>query len=129
MRPLTKYALFILALIVAAQYVGVPSISEKLIALDGTAVLVVHESGQPLGKEQQAVLTGTVWQQAVWDAAGQWRVFDRTSEFVSETDPWKSAIDKVTEVPWLVISSDKGSFSGPLPADNQAMLAKVKEYQ
>jgi hypothetical protein len=86
MRPLTKYALFILALIVAAQYVGVPSISEKLIALDGTAVLVVHESGQPLGKEQQAVLTGTVWQQAVWDAAGQWRVLtERLNSLVKRT--------------------------------------------
>ena len=131
MRPGTKPLLYVLAALIASQYAGIEGcdlplpIRERAIGVPGLAVLVVYESGQTLPKEQQAILTSTQWTALV----PNWRVLDQNSEFATDS-PWKTAMQRPrASLPWLIVSSDKGSYEGPLPADNAAMLAKVQEYQ
>jgi hypothetical protein len=133
MRSGTKPALYLLAALVAAQLAGVegcdislPS-GERAIDVPGLAVLIVYESGQTLPKEQQAILTSAQWTALV--PPGNYRVLDQNSEFATDS-PWKTAMQRPrTQLPHLIVSSDKGNYEGPLPADTAAMVAKVQEYQ
>lgn len=137
MKPGTRPALILLAFLLAVQFAGskgcegLPDLlpSERLIAVDGLAVLVVYESSEvaDLSKEQSAILTGTEWRKAVTDAGGQFRVFDQDTEFVNDTDPYFAAIAVTGDLPRVVISND-GGYRGPLPKDNAAMTALVKEW-
>lgn len=138
MKPGTRPALILLAFLLAVQFAGskgcdisIPDLVPKdaPIAVDGLAVLVVYESSKvsELPKEQLAILTGTEWREAVIAAGGQFRVFDKDTDFVDPASPWKPAIEASADVPGVVVSN-KGGYAGPLPKDNAAMTVLVKEW-
>lgn len=131
-KPLLALALILVAASVSQQRgCDLPDLSPTPppIALDIPAVLVVYESGTPLSMQQQAITTGTVWQQYVLGVGGDARIHDQHTDFVKADDPYKAAIDASDKIPRVVISvPGKGGTTVPLPEDNDAMLALIKEW-
>lgn len=122
-----KFSLLLIAVVVALLAVreeGTPS-TDKLIDLEGTAVLIVEETDQraALPTPQQNILLGEAWTSLLPD--GNWRVWDKDIEFTGNS-PFKEAFERPREsLPWLIVSGKK-NYEGPLPTTVEAMTRLVE---
>ena len=109
------------------------------IPVDGFRVLVVYESAElpKLPPQQQAVL----YAKSVRDyldakcAVGadgktrEWRMWDKDSDASGEAKHWQDALKRERKsVPWIIVSTGKGGYEGPLPASVAETLALMKKH-
>ena len=58
-----------------------------------------------------------------------WRVIDPDASFSSEEQRWKDAAQRPRKnIPWLIISTGKTGFEGPLPANVEDTLKLLKKF-
>lgn len=59
-----------------------------------------------------------------------WRIWDRDTDVSGCNTELCEMLKKErgAELPWLILSNDKSSFSGPLPADVEKFLGLVRKY-
>ncbi len=112
---------------------------KPLIPGDGFRVLVVYETGkvQSLPKEQSSVLFARsvrdyLDQKCVAGRDGvtrEWRIWDQDVDTLNETASWQAAMKRDRKsIPWIVISTGKTGYEGPLPANVTDMLKLLKKY-
>lgn len=104
--------------------------SPSPIPSDRLRVLAVYESAATLTDQQTGVLRSVLIQEAVKQAGGEWRVWDKDINVdVPGVDPfWVAAMKRArTSLPWVILSSPKGFYEGPLPASVNEMIALVKK--
>jgi hypothetical protein len=60
----------------------------------------------------------------------EWRVVDKDSPAVANAGVWPKALErtKAKPVPWLLISTGKVGFEGPLPESKADAMALIKRY-
>lgn len=116
-----------------------PKPKEQFIDLPGTAVLIVYESktSTELPKGQQSIIFGKKVRDWLRDnclkdqgnSNGAFRIYDKDIAMDGESDAWKNAMKRKRDsVPWLVISTPKGSWEGPLPKDEDEMLTRLNSH-
>lgn len=101
-----------------------PIPSEKL------RVLCIWESAKTLPAAQTGVLNSTIWKADVAALGGDERVFDKDTDLAGPgiAPFWNQAIKRArTGLPWVVMSSPKGFYEGPLPATVAEMQALIKK--
>lgn len=109
------------------------------IPVAGNRVLIVYETGE-LGKlspQQLNILYAAPVRTAlnnfaVFDAAAkqkEWRIWDKDVDTSAESKLWQDAM-KIprTQVPWVIISTGKSGFSGPLPSSVDEFMALLNKY-
>lgn len=102
----------------------------------GLHALVVYETADlpRLPAAQTAALTS----KAVRDYLnaknpGGWRVWDADVELKDAPQLWRDEMARAKgrpgfKTPWLVVGNGKDGYSGPLPADTDALLSLLKKY-
>jgi len=98
----------------------------------GFRVLITYESQEPvprwLNDADFRLLLNTVCVKGQYNA--EWRMVDKDSPSNANAGVWPAAL-KRTEgkpVPWILISTGKTGFEGPLPADKAEAVALIKKY-
>lgn len=117
----------------------VPPPSPAPIPVDGFRALIVYESAE-LGK-MPATQTNILYTKEIRDylnsktvkgtdgKTGEWRIWDKDVDTTNETKLWQDVMKRPrTAVPWLVISTGKDGFEGPLPATVADTLTLLKKY-
>lgn len=117
----------------------VPPPSPAPIPVDGFRALIVYESAE-LGK-MPAPQTNILYTKDIRDylnsktvkgtdgKTGEWRIWDKDVDTSNETKLWQDVMKRPrTAVPWIVISTGKDGFEGPLPATVADTLALLKKY-
>lgn len=117
-----------------------PKPTEKLIAIDGFAVLIVYESGDEskLTREQAAILV-SITVRAYLDSkclkndenkGGAYRIWDKDVDVSKTYKVWADAMRRERKgLPWIIISTPtKGGYEGPLPKDVAETMALLKKY-
>lgn len=102
----------------------------------GTKVLIIYESGD-LTKYPAAQLTA-LHSKTVRDylnskctggATKDWRVWDKDVDASKEEKHWQDGLKRERKsTPWIIISTEKGSYEGPFPADVTKTLDLLKKY-
>jgi len=142
MKPRPILLLTIIGLLVAAAFSGengpTPDPIGPIIG-KGLRVLIVEETAQrsKLPAEQVAELTsGTVIDYLNEKCANEqtgakaWRVFDKDADLSQEAKFWQDAMARKRDsLPWLVVSNGRKGFEGPLPANADALLKLLKNYE
>lgn len=94
-------------------------------------VLLVEESEDrdDIGPAKTAALMSTEVRSYVKSKQGKFRLLDDDVPLDKEAEWVKAGMaNERASVPWLVVSNGKSGASEPLPADEQALLARVKEF-
>lgn len=100
-----------------------PLPSEKL------RVLFTYNNAKTLPKEARAVVESVLVHNAITKNGGEWRCWSVKDDPGEEAEWWKKAMARDRKQPeWVIISSPKGFFEGPLPATYQDMIALVSKY-
>lgn len=97
---------------------------------DKLRVLCIWESAKTLTPSQVGVLNSTIWKADVTAAGGEERVFDKDTNVdgAGVAQFWKDAMKRSRkEIPWVIMSSPKGFYEGPLPATVTDMQAQIKK--
>ncbi len=102
---------------------------------DGFRVLVVYESAEKLAPGHAAVIGSTDVRKYLNDkclkvgGTPEWRMFDKDTPLVKESDVWKAAMTiKRGSLPWIIIGDGKTGFSGPLPGTVAETMTLLKKY-
>lgn len=107
----------------------VPTPSANPIPSDKLRVLFTYEDHKTLPKEQRAILDSVLVHNAIAKAGGDWRCWPVNADASQEADWWQKAMAHPRKRPlWVIISSPKGFFEGPLPATYQAMIDLIGKY-
>lgn len=109
------------------------------IPVDGFRVLIVYESSE-LATMPRAQLV-SLYAQQVRDylaahcvkgpdgRTAEWRVWDQNVSTANEAKLWQDAMArKRDKLPWIVISTGKTGYEGPLPADTAGTLELLRKY-
>ncbi len=107
----------------------------RIINAPGLHVMIVTERGTKLPTDQQPILTSgdvrDVLNSAcpLIDTDTGWKFFDKDEPTEGLSQVWVDALARPREsLPWLIISSDKGSFEGPLNKDVASFKAHLAGY-
>lgn len=99
----------------------------------GFRVLITYESQLPIPKwlndaDWRAVLNSACV--AGTNGVKEWRVVDKDSPAVANAGVWPKALERTKgkPVPWVLISTGKIGFEGPLPESKADAIALVKRY-
>lgn len=116
-----------------------PDPAAPFAGLTGLRVLVVYESGD-LSK-LSAAQQGAIYARSVRDYLNakcpvgpdgktrEWRMYDADADLSGEAKTWQDALKLPrTGLPWVYVGNGTAGYSGPLPADADAMLALLKKY-
>lgn len=109
------------------------------IPLDGLRVLILYESADlaKLPKEQVAAMNSAevrsyLTSKCVKGAdnkTSEWRIWDKDVDASAEPAHWQAALKRPrTAVPWIIISTGKQGFEGPLPTTQADLLALLKRF-
>ena len=109
------------------------------IPLDGFRVLIVYEQKDlaKLPKEQVSILTSQTIRQyfnlkCVKGADGKTpesRIWDKDTDVSADSEHWRKALARPrTGLPWILISTGKTGYEGPLPANVDDTLKLLKKY-
>ncbi len=109
------------------------------IPVDGFRVLMVYETGdvQKLPSAQAAVLFSKSIRdyldgKCVLGPDGktrEWRIWDQNIDPTLESSLWQTAMKRPrASIPWIVISTGKTGYEGPLPKDVEATLDLLKKF-
>lgn len=105
--------------------------AKPLIDLPGLNVLIIRDrnNDHALPAKQLDIFESVVVRQFMRDHKAQIRVWDHNTDAHNGESVWVAAMQaEPKSLPWLVVSSPKGNFSGPLPADVDATLAIIGKY-
>lgn len=59
-----------------------------------------------------------------------WRLLDVNTRFTANPEPWQTYLRQpTTALPWIIINSKKGYYSGPLPLTEQETLTLLQKYE
>jgi hypothetical protein len=59
----------------------------------------------------------------------EYRIWDKDVDTTNASKPWQDAMALPRDrMPWLMVSNGVTGFSGPMPADEASLLAKLKQY-
>ena len=106
---------------------------------DGLRVLIVYETADlsKLPRAQANILTAAEVR-AYLNAkcatgpdgrTAEWRIWDQNVDTAAEAPTWRDAMArKRDKLPWLVISTGKAGYEGPLPAAVDDTLKLLKHY-
>ena len=114
-------------------------ISDVPIPYPGFRVLVVYETADltKMPAAQQNVLFTKVVrdylnEKCIAGADGktkEWRMWDKDVATQGETKLWQDAMKRSRKsIPWIVISTGKTGYEGPLPADVPAAMELLKKF-
>lgn len=97
---------------------------------DKLRVLTVYESADTLTAQQNGVMRSTIAYGAINQAGGEWKVLDKDIDVSAEPPTfWRAGLARPrTSLPWVIISSPKGFWEGPLPKTVAEYLALIKTY-
>ena len=107
------------------------------IPLDGFRVLIVHESADNLTPAQKAILTAQAVRQYLNakcvkgpdGVTGEWRIWDKDIDASGDAKHWQDALKRPrTGTPWIVISTGRAGFEGPLPTTVAETLTLLKKW-
>lgn len=116
-----------------------PDVPPSPLDIDGFRVLLVYESGDvtKMTKDQEAIL----YSKSVRDylnskcvvgpdnTTREWRIYDQDTDVKSEAKVWQQAMGRPRKsVPWILISTGKTGYEGPLPANIADTLTLLKKY-
>lgn len=63
------------------------------------------------------------------DNQPEWRVYDKDTDITRESSIWQDAMKRPRQnLPWLIVSNGKEGYEGPLPANKDELLKKIKQY-
>lgn len=116
-----------------------PTPGPSPIPAEGFRVLIVYESGElsKLPAAQSNILYAASVREylnskCVPDADGKtksWRIWDKDVDTSRSPKLWQDAMKRTrTAVPWILISTGKGGYEGPLPKDVEETLTLLKKY-
>ncbi len=99
----------------------------------GFRVLITYESQLPTPRWlNDADFRALLNQLCVGGPNGvkEWRIVDKDSPTVANAGVWPAALarTKGKPVPWLMISTGKIGFEGPLPENKTEAMAKIRQY-
>lgn len=117
----------------------VPPPGPAPIPLDGFRALIIYESADlpKMPATQQAILFSKDVRSYLDArcAAGpdgktkEWRIWDKDVDTTNVASHWQAAMKRERKsVPWLIISTGKAGWEGPLPADAKQTLDLLKKY-
>lgn len=99
----------------------------------GFRVLIVYESQLPVPRwlndaDWRALLNSVCVPGP--NGVKEWRIVDKDSPAVANAGVWPEALKRTEgkKVPWLLISTGKTGFEGPLPESKEAAIELVKRY-
>ena len=106
---------------------------------DGNRVLIVYESSElsTLPPDQAVLMTsGNVrdylqrkCSKGPDGRTPEFRIWDKDVDATNAGQTWKDALAiQRNGLPWLIVSNGTTGFSGPLPDNEAALLAKLKQY-
>lgn len=98
--------------------------SERLIDVDGVAVLVVYQDTDLANytQQQRNIIAGQDWT----DHADDWRVLDAQAAFTGDS-PYKAVFSRApANLPWCVVSGAGTQHEGELPATVADMVQLVE---
>lgn len=107
------------------------------IPVDGMRVLVVLESAElsdlPAAQHtalySQAVRRYLNSKCAKVGNTAEWRIWDKDIDVSGTADYWQNAMKrKRGKLPWIIISTGKAGYEGPLPATEADLLDLLKKY-
>jgi hypothetical protein len=107
------------------------------IPVDGFRVLIIHESADKITPAQRAIVTAQAIRQYVNakcvkgpdGVTAEARFWDKDTVVSGESKLWQDAMNRPrTSVPWIIISTGKAGYEGPLPATVTDTLALLKKY-
>lgn len=109
------------------------------IPADGNRVLIVYETADLTN--YPAAQTNVLYAKQVRDylrskcvvgpdgKTREWRIYDKDLDLSGESPLWRDAMKRDRKsLPWIVISTGKTGYEGPLPADVPSTLALLKKY-
>ena len=109
------------------------------IPVEGFRALIIYETSE-LSK-MPAAQSNILYAQSVRDYLNakcvvgpdsktrEWRIWDKDVSTDAESKLWQDAMKRKRDsVPWLIISTGKGGFEGPLPANVDETLVLLKKY-
>lgn len=114
-----------------------PTPTPPPIPVDGFRVLIVYETSAPLTPTQHSIVFGKrvrdyLTSHCVKGDDGKTpeaRIFDKDIDASSDSALWQDAMKRPrTAIPWILISTGKTGFEGPLPATVDETLALLKKY-
>ena len=94
----------------------------------GLNVFIVEETGTRT-PEQQNIIQSQIWRDYVRSVGGDYKVFD-PHQSVEKLDPkWHEAKARPRgELPWVIVSSEKGGVEQSLPVTLEEFMAILKRY-
>lgn len=116
------------------------------IPADGLHVLILYETGAQLTIGQRASIFGgevRSYLNSKCPKIGntpQYRIYDKDIDTTNESKLWQDAVKRAkgmnasrvhtpaTAWPWIIVSTGKGGFEGPLPATMEETLALLKKF-
>ena len=107
------------------------------IADAGFRVLMVYDDTKAMPQDQTDVLRSTTLRSYLNSkcAVGsdgktkEWRIWDQSTNSSLDTPLWDAAFKRPRKsLPWILISTGKTGFEGPLPATVDDTLALLKQY-
>ena len=108
-----------------------PRPSPPIINAPGLNVMIVEETGDrsTLPLDQLMVVINS--SRDVRAAGGQFRLYDPThDDLANDMAHWREAAVRTREgMPWVIISSDRGSYEGPLPATLAEWRELLAQYE
>lgn len=106
---------------------------------DGNRVLIVYESSDlsNLPAAQSVLMTATNVREYLNRKCSkgpdgktpEFRIWDKDVDTTNVSQTWKDALAMPRSgIPWLMVSNGRTGFSGPLPENEAALMAKLKQY-
>jgi hypothetical protein len=106
-------------------------VNDPLIDGDGLHVLIMEETDDRnlMTAGQLAVITSTQVRRAVDTAGGEMLVLDVSSDLSKLAPKWAKAAQRSrSELPWWVVSSEKGGVEQPLPSSVSEAIETIEQY-
>lgn len=110
---------------------------EPILGKGGLRVLILYETGKVLPIKQHSIIHGKEVRDyldakcvpTVDGGKRGYYIVDQHTDFASESKVWHGGMARPrATVPWLVMSSDKGNYEGPLPADVSTMMDLLRKF-
>lgn len=116
-----------------------PTPSPAPIPVEGFRVLMIYESADlsKLPIAQQSVLFSRPLRDYLNskcvmgpdNKTKEWRIYDKDTDVTGESKLWQDAMKRERKsLPWVIISTGKSGYEGPMPENTEKTLELLKKY-
>lgn len=113
-----------------------PTPTPAPIPVDGFRVLMLYESAEAakypasqVAALHSKMVRDYLREKCVKEDLGGWHIWDKDVDASAMPKHWQDALKRPrTELPWIIISTGKTGYEGPLPADADKTLELLKKY-